>query len=166
MMNIQLDIGEIINITYGLVAGGAFSIVGYVWRGWRESKREARSNYDNALGIAAQNRDLANDSVIALNNIILKIKALPQTGRTEKAIAYFQKAYDSIAQPNSKTAQEFYDSLYTYEKEMKLSYSRKILKRANHIFRTNNSANHSISKQLEAFMLYMEMTMDIEQTRS
>ena len=166
MMSIQLDVAEIVNITYGLVAGCAFSIVGYAWRGWREKKREIRSNYENALGIAAQNRDLANDSVITLSNIILKIKTLPQSDRTEKAIAYFQKAYESIAQPNSKSAQEFYDSLYSYEKEMNLGYSREILKRASHIFRTNTSANHSISKQLDAFIIYMEMAIEAEKNRS
>ncbi|WP_263225152.1 hypothetical protein [Pseudomonas alabamensis] len=165
-MAAHIEISEIINITYGLIAGSAFSVVGYVWRGWRESKREARSNYDNALGIASQNRDLANDSVIILNNIILKLKALPKTPRTEKAIAHFQKAYESIAQPNSKTAQEFYDSIYSYEKEMKLGYSREVLKKANHIFRTNNSANHSISKQLDAIMVYMEMAIETETSGS
>jgi hypothetical protein len=135
------------------IASGLFGYLArtviYIWKERKEGKKEARSNYQEAIAIAAKNRDAAHDGLLLLRQTIQRIQASPRSGEFSTARQHFEKAADSIAEPNVKSAQEFYDSLYQYDKEMPVLYSRKILKKARHFLANNEGAYRSMNKQLE-----------------
>lgn len=120
----------------------------FIWKERKESKKEALSNYNEALSIAAQNRDVAQEGLMMLYEVVQKIQSSPNAKSLVEIRQSFQLAASSIAEPNAKAAQEFYDAIYLNDKDMSVVESRLILKKAKHFLANNQSANKGMLKKL------------------
>ncbi|WP_444757177.1 hypothetical protein [Pseudomonas sp. A014] len=139
----------ILKLAASAVAGFISSAAIFIWKERKEAKREALANYNDALSIAAQNRDVAQEGLMMLYEIVQKIQASPARQELIEIRNTFQLAASSIAEPNAKAAQEFYDSIYDHDGPMSLSESRLILKKARHFLSNNQSANKGMLKKLD-----------------
>lgn len=147
-----------------VISGSLLTIAVYILKERKNSKNEARSNYQEALIIASKNRDAAQDGVLLLRETIQRILASPRSEELTKARQHFDRAASGIAEPNAKSANEFYDSLYHYDKEMSLAYSRKILKQARHFLSNNEGAYRSMSKQLITLGVTLNLQLITQQS--
>lgn len=145
-----------------VAASGIFGILSttafFILKRRDEKKKEARSNYKEALILASKNRDSAHDGLLLLRETIQRIHVSARGDELSETRNHFEKAVSHIAEPNVKSAQEFYDSLYRYDKEMSVTYSREILKKARHFLANNEGAYRSMSKQLNI----LETTLDLQ----
>lgn len=155
-INIPEWIG-ILKLAASAVAGFISSTAIFIWKERKEAKNEALANYNDALSIAAQNRDVAQEGLMMLYEVVQKIQASPRHQDLIEIRKSFQLAASAIAEPNAKAAQTFYDSLYDHEGTMSLHDSRRILKKARHFLSNNQSANKGMLKKLDLVGISLQL---------
>ncbi|MBI6925678.1 hypothetical protein JET66_13565 [Pseudomonas putida] len=141
------------SVAFGFVS----SAVLFLWKEHKDSKKEARNNYNEALDIASQNRDATQDGVMIVYEFLQRIQASPHKQILDVARNEFQSVLQKVAEPNAKSAQEFYASLYDYDKEMSLADSRRCLKQAKHFLATNQAANRGILRKLDIIGVTLQL---------
>lgn|GEM_PF-2984957 len=147
----------ILKLAASAAVGFVSSTALFIWKERKEAKKEALANYNEALSIAAQNRDVAQEGLMMLYEVVQKIQASPKHQDLIEIRKSFQSAASSIAEPNAKAAQTFYDTLYEHDRAMSVHESRLILKKARHFLSNNQSANKGMLKKLDLVGISLQL---------
>lgn len=135
-----------------LIGSGLFgfltSAVVFLWKERKENRKAAHDAYEEALSIAAKNREAAMEGVMMLYEIVQEIQGSPRGTDLVEIRKSFQIAAASIAEPNGKAAEEFYQELYSLKTEPDLKTARLLLKKAKHFLANNETANRSMARKL------------------
>lgn len=135
-----------------LIGSGLFgfltSAVVFLWKERKENRKAAHDAYEEALSIAAKNREAAMEGAMMLYEIVQEIQGSPRGTDLVEIRKSFQVAAASIAEPNGKAAEEFYQELYGLKTEPDLKTARLLLKKAKHFLANNETANRSMARKL------------------
>ncbi len=160
---------ELSKLLPGAVIAFSFSLLTYLLKEWRDSRKEAMRHcqdnkkiaqdiYDQALSLAEENRRVTQSSVSILRNASLEIQLSPIGSKLEETWTHFEKAAAAIATPNSSAAHEFYLELYKLEADPTIEEARRYLKQARHFLSTNQAANQSMLEQINLLRMKLQLS--------
>ena len=156
------DLVSLASIAIGWLLGIISAVVATAWRTHRSNKMEARALYDEALAIAAENRDEAQHGCMLLYEFVQRAQQHPDRETLKPIRECFQAAAANIAEPNSEAAIAFYDSIYSHDGSMPLREARIVVKKARHFLNQNRSANRATERKLALVEFMSGLRSDIK----